>query len=145
MLVKTIEYEDFNGVSRKESFMFHMSKADVIRLEASLSSPEEFSDSNTSALERVVNKFVESRNIHEIVTFFEDLIKRSYGVKSDDGRSFLKNEQLAIEFMQSPAYDVLLLELLSDENSAIVFFTGMMPNDIRPDDSDSLSANVHRG
>lgn len=143
MLTKNITYTDLNGKERTDQYMFHMSKADVIRLEAELSTPEEFEDGSTTALERVINKFVETKNIHEIVMFFEDLIKRSFGVKSEDGRSFLKYLDASDAFMQSPAYDVLLIELLSNEQNAIAFFSAILPDDISP--SIEHMSNVSRG
>ena len=35
MLKKTISYEDYNGVERKEDFYFNLSKAEVLEMEAS--------------------------------------------------------------------------------------------------------------
>ena len=42
--------------------------------------------------------------------FFEDLIKKAYGVKSEDGRRFMKSEEISRSFMESPAYEILFEE-----------------------------------
>ena len=44
------------------------------------------------------------------------------GFKSEDGKRFIKSQQLTDEFIQSPAYDELFFELLSGGADAMAEF-----------------------
>ena len=61
---------------------------------------------------------------------FEDLIKSSYGQKSEDGLHFRKSDQIWDNFYDSPAYEALFMEIMSDTDAAVSFFKGIMPKDI---------------
>ena len=45
-----------------------------------------------------------------------------YGVKSEDGKRFVKSPALTDEFIQSPAYDELFFELLNGGADAMAAF-----------------------
>ncbi|MFU8785832.1 MAG: hypothetical protein ACNA7U_01185, partial [Candidatus Izemoplasmataceae bacterium] len=74
-----------------------------------------------------IKKIVEAQNNKEIIALFKDLILKSFGVVSDDGRRFIKNEQLKEEFVQTEAYVELFMELASDADAASAFVNGIMP------------------
>ncbi len=48
----------------------------------------------------------------------------AYGQKSDDGKRFIKSEQLREEFSQTAAYSTLFMELAMDDNAAVIFLEG---------------------
>ena len=48
-------------------------------------------------------------------------------VVSDDGKRFIKNEQLREEFSQTEAYSDLFMELASDADAASAFVNGIIP------------------
>ena len=52
--------------------------------------------------------------------FFEDLIKKAYGVKSEDGRRFMKSEEISRSFMESPAYEILFEELVTNDKAQLL-------------------------
>ena len=66
--------------------------------------------------------------MREILKIFKDIILLSYGKKSDDGRLFVKNEELREEFSQTAAYSALYMELLDDKKAA-EFINGIVPSD----------------
>ena len=61
---------------------------------------------------------------------FELMLHLSYGEKSTDGKHFWKRDKdghdLADDFEQTPAYDKLFTELLSDPTYAGNFFNGIL-------------------
>ena len=59
---------------------------------------------------------------------FKGLILKSYGVKSPDGRRFIKSEQRSEEFSQTEAYSDLFMELASDAEAAAEFVNKVTPN-----------------
>ena len=57
----------------------------------------------------------------------KDLILKSYGVKSPDGRQFIKNQEVRDAFAQTEAYNQLFMELATDAKAAADFFAGVIP------------------
>lgn len=123
MLKKTITYEDYDGNTRTEDLYFYLSKAELTEME--LSTPGGF----TKKLESIT----QAQNGAEIMKVFKEIILKSYGEKSDDGRSFIKKRngvRLAEEFEQTEAYNQLFTELLLDPDKAASFINGIMPKDL---------------
>lgn len=122
MLTKTITFEDFNGVERKEEVNFNLTKTELMKLE--LTTYGGFADR--------LQKIVDSPDIPTLTGIFEDFIMRSYGEKSEDGRRFEKGENFELfkKFKATPAYDILFMELLSDSEAAADFLMGIVPKDV---------------
>ena len=53
----------------------------------------------------------------------------AYGIKSDDGKRFMKSDQLREEFSQTAAYDALFMELATNDDAAATFIKGVVPKD----------------
>lgn len=117
MLKKTITYTDYNDVERTEDYFFNLSKAEIIMMENSV----------IGGMKQRLEKIVQSQDNVEIMETFKDLIRRSYGVKSDDGKRFIKSEELYKEFEQTEAYSELVLELLSNPDKASDFINAILP------------------
>lgn len=123
MITKTIPYEDFNGKKRIEDFNFHLNKAELLELDA------KYEGGWSAHLRRIVN----TNNNAEIYSTMKDFILRSYGVKSEDGRRFMKGEEIRRSFEESPAFEILLMELAlgSDAGKASAdFINGVVPKDM---------------
>ena len=52
----------------------------------------------------------------KIVQTFKDLILKSYGIKSEDGRRFIKSQELREAFEQSEAYSEFFMAMLANED-----------------------------
>jgi len=50
----------------------------------------------------------------------------AYGEKSDDGRRFMKSEEISRGFMETPAYEVLFEKLVTDAGAASEFVNRVM-------------------
>ena len=118
MLKKTITYTDYNGVERKEDFYFNLTKAEIMEMEMSIS----------GGLTEMINRIVAAQDAPAIVKIFKDLILKAYGVKSPDGKRFIKSDELATEFAQTEAYSQLFMELATDADAASAFVNGIVPN-----------------
>lgn len=123
MLKKTITYTDYDGNERKEDFYFNLSKAELIMMESSVA----------GGMKQRLEKIVQSRDEVSIMDTFKDLIHRSYGVKSSDGKRFIKSEELSIEFEQTEAYTELVTEILSGAEAASAFVNAILPKDLIKD------------
>lgn len=116
MLKKTITYEDYNGVERKEDFYFNLTEAEVMEMELS----------TKGGLTEMINRIVAAQDAPAIVKIFKDLILKAYGVKSPDGKRFIKSQELRDEFESTRAYSILFMELATDEKAASDFVNGLV-------------------
>lgn len=120
MFVKTITFTDYNGVQRTEKHYFSLSKSELVKLEGGV----------TGGFTEMINKMVEAKDNPALMDLFQDIILKSYGVKSADGRRFEKSEQLSREFSQTGAYDELYMELMTHPEKAAEFMNSIIPQDL---------------
>ena len=120
MLKKTITYSDFNGNERTEDFYFNLTKAEITKMELS----------TKGGLAEMIQRIVAAQDTPAIIEVFEDLIKRSYGVKTPDGRGFVKRIEDLEAFMSTEAYSQLFMELATDADAASKFVNGVVPADM---------------
>lgn len=132
MLKKNITYEDFNGDTVSEPFYFNLTKSEMIELEV------EYEGGLGNTLQRIV----ESTDSNSLIKEFKKLILASYGVKSDDGKRFIKSDELREQFTQTAAYDALFLELAQDAGAAEKFIKGVLPKDMVPDAATETAIQV---
>lgn len=117
MLKKTITYVDYNGTERTEDFYFHLSKAEVTEMELSVN----------GGLAEAIEKIVNEKNAPMIIKTFKDLLLKTYGEKSPDGKRFIKSKELSEAFSQTEAYNQLFMELVTDGEAAGKFINGVLP------------------
>lgn len=117
MLKKTITYTDYDGLERTEEFRFNLTKAEVIDME--LTTAGTFSET--------MKRIIAEKDIIRIAKLFKELLLKSYGVKSDDGKRFIKSQELSEAFSQTEAYSDLYIELLSNPEEAAKFFAEVAP------------------
>lgn len=118
MLKKTITYEDLDGNELTEDFYFHLNEAEIV---------EWVTTNGDYSLEAVLNKMVEKKKGRDIIDAVKDLIYRAYGEKALDGKRFIKSKEVKDAFMESNAYSVLFMELVTDAEKAGEFVTGIIP------------------
>ena len=117
MYKKTITYKDFNGTERTEDFYFHLKQSTLAKMELL----------EEKGLAVYLEDIVKAMDRKKLVNTFEDIIRKSYGVKSDDGRRFIQNDQVYEEFTETEAYSIFFMELISDDEEAARFINGIMP------------------
>lgn len=117
MIKKTISYTDYNGVERTEDFYFNLTKAEVMEMEMS----------TKGGLAEMIQRIVAAQDQPAIIKIFKDLIIKAYGVKSPDGKRFIKNDEVVDEFVQTEAFSELFMELATDADAAAKFVNGIIP------------------
>ena len=132
MYKKTIEFTDYSDVVRKEDHYFHLNKAEVIKW---------LTTSGDYTLDKVLERLSTERNAKKIMEIFEDLIHRSYGRKSLDGRKFEKTEEIWNDFYQTEAYSVLFTDLVTDAKKAADFVNRIIPKDLADEVSKIIKEN----
>lgn len=133
MLKKTITYTDYNGLERTEDFRFNISKSELLKW--NLKTPGGLA----ARLERISQKY----DVPEITKFLEETIDYAYGIVSDDGVRFIKDENLSKMFRQTDAYDKLFVDLLSDEKKLTAFINGLLPQEL-VNEANALNGNSNK-
>ena len=120
MIKKTVTYTDYNEVERTENFYFNLSKAEVLEMEMS----------TAGGMAESIQKIIDAKDMPAIIRVFKDLVLKAYGVKSDDGRRFIKSKELSEEFAQTEAYSQIFMELATNADEAAKFVNGIVPADL---------------
>lgn len=135
MLQKTITYIDYNGTERKEDFYFNLTKAEITMMDMS----------EAGGLEAKLQKIIQSLDGKGIMDTFRDIILRSYGEKSPDGKRFIKSEELSREFEQTEAFSQLFMEICTDADAAGAFVRGIVPSDLSSEIDKELAKQKKAG
>lgn len=120
MLKKTVTYKDYDGIERTEDFYFNLNKAELAEMNLT----------TEGGLEARMSKITKAKNTPELIRLFKDILKLAYGVKTDDGRRLIKNDQVWEEFVGTEAYSIIFMELFSDDESALAFIRNVLPQDL---------------
>lgn len=117
MIKITKTYTDYNGVERTEDFFFNLSEAELMEMETGIS----------GGFSEMIQKIYNSKDVPSIMKVFKDLILKSYGEKTLDGRRFVKSKELSEAFTQTEAYSLIYMELSTDADKAAEFINGLLP------------------
>lgn len=121
MLKKTITYHDLNNVERTEDFYFNLSTPEIVKMQTSVK----------GGYDVQLKGIASNLDGAQIMEFFEELISKSYGEKSEDGRRFMKSKEISRSFMETPAYEILFEELVTNNKAAADFVNAVMSIDSR--------------
>lgn len=121
MIKKTITFTDYEGMERTEDFYFNLNKAELAEMELSVH----------GGLSKRLEKIAQMKDAPQVAAFFKEMILKCYGVKSEDGRRFMKVDENGRpyykDFEQTEAYVELYMEMLNDADAAAAFFNGVVP------------------
>lgn len=117
MLKKTITFQDLDGNTISDDFYFNLSKSELIELETS----------TKIGLSETLQQLVKENDKQKIIEYFKKIILEAYGVRSEDGRRFIKSPDLRDAFSQTDAYSELFIELATQAESAAEFINGIIP------------------
>ena len=134
MLKETMTYTDYNGVERTEDFYFNLTKAEIMELEMS----------TTGGLAEMIQRIIAAQDAPAIIKIFKDLVLKAYGIKSPDGKRFIKSEEISTEFAQTEAYSMLFMKLATDADAAAKFVNGIVPADVSKEAASSIPAPAHK-
>lgn len=117
MLKKSITYKNFNGEEETEVFYFHIGQAALIEMQ--FSHPE--------GMGEYMQQVMEEGDRGKIYHVIKQFVDSSIGIKSPDGKRFITNDMARENFMSTPAYDALIMELCTNEEKAAEFINGVVP------------------
>lgn len=117
MIKKIVKCEDFDGNAYEEELYFHLSKADLI---------DWATDEDGGLVEKIMSIAKEDDPL-KIIPIMKKILLRSYGVKTKDGRGFMKRPEDVEKFQYSQAFEELYTEISTNAEKAVEFIEGIMP------------------
>ena len=127
MFSRTFEYKGYDGQTHKETWWFNLSEAELYKLELG----------SVGGVNGVMNRMLREERPDKIVDMFERIILTSVGERSSDGRRFVKKQrpgfpwgEVAEDFRETPAYDILFMELVSSGEKLAAFLKGAIPAEV---------------
>ena len=120
MLKKTVTYTDFNGIEQTEDLYFNLNNIELMKIKDKIPYWEDNLKFET----------ITQQDVDKLIDAFEILILASYGVKSEDGKRFIKNDKIRSDFEQSAVFDAVINEFLEDPSVFTSFMTGILPKKI---------------
>lgn len=131
MITRTIPYTDYNGIQRKEKFYFDLTQFEATEIAVELPDGiiEELSEDGTNQQQTAIH-LLEKLGRKGVMDFIKKIVLKSYGVKSTDGRRFIKSEELSTEFSQTPAFSAFMMKLMTDDKEASSFINGVIPAEL---------------
>lgn len=119
MFSDSITYTDFDGNERTEVLYFNISPSEAMELEI------KYPGGYANKLQRDIDRGDNQAVIQDMI----DFVKLSYGVKSDDGRKFVKSIENYEDFVSTNAYEEFLQKFLADPDYALKFIVSAFPTD----------------
>ena len=135
MIAKTITYEDFDGLERTETFYFNLTKTELVEMNLS----------KQGGYAEYLKSIANAKDAPTLAKLFKDLILKSVGVKSEDGRHFYKSDKIREDFECSAVYDIIYTELLSSEDNAVNFFIGVLPKSMQDEVNKQMQLEKAKG
>ena len=143
MLKQLITYKNFDDVQVDKVLYFNLSKTELaennVDLEAELQ----------GILDRIqqIDKTKEEAttdDIRRLLELVKTFMRLSYGVRSADGERFIKSPEVWTEFTQTAAYDAFLFSLFEDQDRALAFMLGIMPEELREKGKEAADLAIKR-
>lgn len=123
MVKKTVTFPDFEGKEVTKDFYFNLSKMEFRVLDRKI----------PGGLQNMIDQIMKEKDEDRLIDLLDILILESYGEKAEDGR-FVKEDRvgrrLSSFFKISEAWDVLFMNLVSNEKELHEFLMGIVPKDV---------------
>ena len=120
MRKEPITYVDYNGVQRTEDFYFNLTKAELLDMQLT----------TYGGYWETVKAIIDAKDQPALIAIFKELLMKSYGKKTPDGRRFDKSKEIVDDFIHCPAYSELYMRLVMDDEYAAQFINGIIPADL---------------
>jgi hypothetical protein len=118
MIEKTITYTDFFGNEQTDTFYFHLGVAQLTEMELTAEGMGDY-----------IKQIIATEDVKEIWRIFRDLLSKSVGTRSPDGKRFIRDENITADFMETNAFDEFFVELMNADYAA-EFIHGILPHQI---------------
>ena len=122
MLKENVKYLDFDGVEQTETLYFNINRMELIAMQSRYGKED---------MAKYIERIVAEQDFAKIYDLLNDIILTAYGKKSEDGKRFLKSEEIKEEFRTSLVYEALVESFFDDEGATLGKFVQGITSTIR--------------
>lgn len=115
----TIQFENFDGEAVSEDLYFHLNIKE-------LQAMEEWPVPLTKRIADLTN----TQDGKKAFELMRDIIEAAYGERSEDGKRFVKNEEVLKNFTQGLAYDEVIIKFIDGSMDLAKFIEGLLPKKV---------------
>lgn len=115
----TIQFENFDGETVSEDLYFHLNIKE-------LQAMEEWPVPLTKRIADLTN----TQDGKKAFELMRDIIEVAYGERSEDGKRFVKNEEVLKNFTQGLAYDEVIIKFIDGSMDLAKFIEGLLPKKV---------------
>ena len=119
MLSETITFTNFDGKQVTETHYFNLTRAELVQWEME----------HQEGIGEYFVRLSQRADKVEMGQAFHAFLRRTYGLKSDDGNRHMKSEEIANNFEHSAAFDEFYIKMLTTEDYALTFIKGVLPKE----------------
>lgn len=119
MIKKTVTYEDFAGNKVTEDCYFNLTETELLELQFRVE----------GGWGEWLQSIVDSNDVSQIFKEFKFILGASYGVRSEDGRSFHKSDTIREHFLSSLAFNEIVLSFFQNPTAASDFVSQLIPKE----------------
>ena len=134
MYKKEITYKDYDGTVKTEDKWFHLKRTDVLEIAAGLPDAitdeiEDYQTNKNKNKDNIGHLIYDALGKAGVMKFIRDLILKSYGIRSRDGMSFEKSEEISYKFSQTLAFEQLYFDMVTNDDVFNEFVAKVIPRD----------------
>lgn len=121
MINLTVKTEDFEGEVSEVVCQFHLNKTELTELNLRYA--------KEGGLEGKMKQIEQENDPEAMFMFIKELMILGYGVKTEDGKAFIKKPELTEQFRYGYILPECMVKIMEDETGkgVINFVKGMMP------------------
>lgn len=120
MYCEKMTYTDFDGREREEELRFNLTQAELLEWELT----------TEGGMQKLLETIVAEKDKVKLAEMFRTIILKAYGVKSADGKRFVKiidGHRVSEDFAQTQAYSDFMMSLFTDPQKQIDFVNAIVP------------------
>lgn len=115
----TIQFENFDGETVSEDLYFHLNIKELQAMEAW-----------PAPLTKRIADLTNTQDGKKAFELMRDIIEAAYGERSEDGKRFVKNEEVLKNFTQGLAYDEVIIKFIDGSMDLAKFIEGLLPKKV---------------
>nr|DAZ21701.1 MAG TPA: hypothetical protein [Caudoviricetes sp.] len=120
MYCEKMTYTDFDGNEHEEELRFNLTQAELLEWELT----------TEGGMQKLLEKIVAEKDKVKLAEMFRTIILKAYGVKSADGKRFVKvidGHRVSEDFAQTQVYSDFMMSLFTDPQKQIDFVNAIVP------------------
>ena len=111
------KFTDYDNNEREEDFYFNFTEAELTHMQLE----------KIGGLAAMLQKIIATKDVPKLMNLYEQILQKSYGEKTPDGRGFHKSKELTQNFMETEAYSQIYMRLATDTKAAQDFINHVIP------------------